>query len=366
MAATDTSARYVVQTGPRRYELRERPLPPIGPDDALLEVEACGVCGTDIEVFEGRSAARLPLVPGHEPVGRIVAIGAAARARWQVCEGDRVAVHSTLTCGRCRTCRAGLRGCTAPEFADGTIYGFRGPDVGPGLWGGFATHLYLAPESILVPMSGEVTVAAASLFNVLANGVDWALDLGGARYGTSVAILGPGPRGLASALAASAAGAGPIAVTGLAADRDRLDLALELGADHAVDVTGVPVADAVIEALGRPPDLVIDTTPGSLSSVTDAVRLAARKGTIVLAGLKGAGGLAPFPVDLACGKSLTVKGAVSRSLRSMEQAVELIEAGGRPYERFASHAYPLDGAEGALHALMGDDKPIHARIEPMK
>ncbi|TYB42313.1 zinc-dependent alcohol dehydrogenase [Actinomadura chibensis] len=357
-------ARYIVQTGPEAYELRERPLPGIGADDALLAVEACGICGTDIEVFEGRSAARLPLVPGHEPVGRVVAIGAAARARWRLAEGDRVAVHSTLTCGRCRTCRAGLRGCTAPEFADGTIYGFRSPDVGPGLWGGFATHLYLAPEAILVPVSGSVSVAAASLFNVLANGVDWALDLGGARYGTSVAILGPGPRGLASVIAASAAGAGPIAVTGLAADRERLDLALELGADHAIDVTDESAAEAVPRVLGEAPDIVIDTTPGSLASVTDAVRMAGRKGTVVLAGLKGADGLAPFPVDLACAKSLTVKGAVSRSLRSMEQAVALIESGRWPLERFASHAYPLERAEDALRALMSDEKPVHARIEP--
>ncbi|MFI0407993.1 zinc-binding dehydrogenase [Actinomadura sp. 3N508] len=358
------AARFIVQTGPEKYELRERALPEVGDDDALLAVEACGICGTDVEVFEGRSAARLPLVPGHEPVGRVVAIGEVARARWQLDEGDRVAVHSTLTCGRCRTCRAGLRGCTAPEFTDGTIYGFRGPDIGPGLWGGFATHLYLAPEAILVPVSGEVSVAAASLFNVLANGVDWALDLGGARYGTSVAILGPGPRGLASVIAASAAGAGPIAVTGLAADRERLDLALELGADHALDVTGASAADAVQEALGQAPDLVIDTTPGSLASVTDAVRMAGRKGTVVLAGLKGPGGLAPFPVDLACAKSLTVKGAVSRSLRSMEQAIALIESGRWPLERFASHAFSLENAEGALHALMSDDKPVHARIEP--
>ncbi|TDD28400.1 alcohol dehydrogenase [Actinomadura sp. KC06] len=358
------AARFIVQTGPEKYELRERALPEVGADDALLAVEACGICGTDVEVFEGRTAARLPLVPGHEPVGRVVAIGAAARARWRLGEGDRVAVHSTLTCGRCRTCRAGLRGCTAPEFADGTIYGFRGPDIGPGLWGGFSTHLYLAPEAILVPVSGSVSVAAASLFNVLANGVDWALDLGGARYGTSVAILGPGPRGLASVIAASAAGAGPIAVTGLAADRERLDLALELGADHALDVTDASAADAVPEALGQAPDIVIDTTPGSLASVTDAVRMAGRKGTVVLAGLKGADGLAPFPVDLACAKSLTVKGAVSRSLRSMEQAIALIESGRWPLERFASHAFSLENAEDALRALMSDGKPLHARIEP--
>ena len=357
-------ATFVVQTAPETYELRDAPLPSVGPDDALLAVEACGVCGTDVEVFEGLLGTKFPIVPGHEPLGRIIAIGDNARRKWAVSEGDRVAVHSTLTCGRCRTCRAGLRGCTAPEFADSTIYGFRSPEVAPGLWGGFSTHLYLAPEAILVPMSPDVSVAAASLFNVMSNGVDWVLDVGGARAGMAVAILGPGPRGLASVIAAKATGAGPIAVTGLPSDRDRLDLALEMGADHAVEVTGESVVDDVVSALGEAPNLVVDCTPMSLSSVTDAVVMAARKGTVVLAGMKGPKGLAPIPVDVLAGKQLTIKGAVSRSLTSMEHAIALIESGRWPFERFASDTFPLEKAADGVRSLIGDDKPIHVRIEP--
>ena len=187
------TADFVVQTAPRRYELRSAPLPDIGSDDALLALEGCGVCGTDLEVFEGVLDYAYPLVPGHEPFGRVMKIGRAAQAKWQISEGDRVAVHSTLTCGRCRTCRRGLRGCTAPEFADTTIYGFRSPDVAPALRGGFSTHLYLAPEAIVVPLPDRLSVAAASLFNVMSNGVDWVLQVGGMRAGMTVAILGPGP-----------------------------------------------------------------------------------------------------------------------------------------------------------------------------
>jgi threonine dehydrogenase-like Zn-dependent dehydrogenase len=366
-------ATFVVQTAPERYELREAPLPDVGPDDALLRVEACGVCGTDLEVFEGVSRVRFPIVPGHEPFGRIVRIGDAASRRWALSEGDRVAVHSTLTCGRCRTCRAGLRGCTAPEFADSTIYGFRSPDVAPTLWGGFSTHLYLAPEAIVVPIADSLSVAAASLFNVMSNGVDWVFEIAGARAGMSVAILGPGPRGLASVIAARATGAGPIAVTGLAGDRDRLTLAKELGADHTIEVAGgsdAPagatgdVAEQVVDALGRQPDIVIDCTPLSLSSVTDAVRMAARKGTIVLAGLKGPDAMAPIPVDTVANKQLTIRGAVSRSLRSMEFGIELLESGRWPFERFASHAFGLADADQGVRALTGEHRPIHVRIEP--
>ena len=358
------SATFVVQTAPRRYEMREAPLPEVAADDALLALEGCGVCGTDLEVFEGVLGDRYPIVPGHEPFGRIIRIGRAAEEKWQVSEGDRVAVHSTLTCGRCRTCRSGLRGCTAPEFADTTIYGFRSPDVPPALWGGFSTHLYLAPEAIVVPLPDQLSVAAASLFNVMSNGVDWVLEVGGMRAGMTVAVLGPGPRGIASVVAAKAAGAAEIAVTGLASDADRLILAAEAGADHAIDVTGTDPVDAVLSRLRRPPDLVVDCTPMSLSSVTDAVRMAARRGVIVLAGMKGPTGMAPIPVDVVSGKQLTLKGAVSRSLQSMEHAISLLAAGGAPYEKFASHAYPIDRAADAMQALSGDDKPVHVRIVP--
>jgi threonine dehydrogenase-like Zn-dependent dehydrogenase len=360
---TDTAS-FVVQTAPYTYELRSAPLPAIGPDDGLLELEGCGVCGTDLEVFEGVLGRGYPIVPGHEPFGRVLRIGRAAEARWQVSEGDRVAVHSTLTCGRCRTCRRGLRGCTAPEFADSTIYGFRSPELPPSLWGGFATHLYLAPEAIVVPLPESLTTGAASLFNVMSNGVDWVLQVGGLRAGMTVAILGPGPRGVASVIAARAAGAAEIAVTGLASDGERLALAEKCGADHAIDVTGISVVDAVVGRLSEPPDLVVDCTPMSLTSVTDAVNMAARKGVIVLAGMKGPSGLAPIPVDIVSGKQLTIKGAVSRSLESMEYAIRLLAANQAPYDQFASHAFPLERASEALHALGSEDKPVHVRIVP--
>jgi threonine dehydrogenase-like Zn-dependent dehydrogenase len=356
-------ATFVVQTAPETYELRQLPLPEVGPDDGLIELEACGICGTDVEVFTGHTNYPMPIVPGHEPVGRVVRLGSSARAKWNLEVGDRVAVHSTLTCGRCETCRAGLRGCTAPEFADSTIYGFRSPDVAPGLWGGFSTHLFLAPEAMFVPMSDSLSVGAASLFNVMSNGVDWVIELGGASLGKSVAILGPGPRGLASVIAAKAVGAGPIVVTGLASDAERLVMATSLGAEHTIDVTNVDPVEAVIAALGKAPDIVIDTTPMSLGSVTDAVNMAARKGTIVLAGLKGPGASALVPVDAVMSKQLTIKGAVSRSLASMKLAIDLIESAQWDFDAIASHGFPLADAEQAVRALTSSNPPLHARID---
>src|SRR5262250_2756667 len=99
--------RAIVQTGPRQLELRELPIPEIDDDSALLRVEACGICGSDVEQYTGTLPARWPLIPGHEPLGIIEKIGDRAAKRWSVNVGDRVAVEALIRCGYCRDCLSG-------------------------------------------------------------------------------------------------------------------------------------------------------------------------------------------------------------------------------------------------------------------
>jgi NADPH:quinone reductase-like Zn-dependent oxidoreductase len=91
----------MVLTAPRTLEPREFPLPEIDDDSALLRVEACGICGSDYEQFEGVLRTPLPVIPGHEPLGTIEAIGDRAARRWGVDVGDRVAVETMLSCRFC-------------------------------------------------------------------------------------------------------------------------------------------------------------------------------------------------------------------------------------------------------------------------
>jgi threonine dehydrogenase-like Zn-dependent dehydrogenase len=131
-----------------------------------------------------------------------------------------------------------------------------------------------------------------------------------------------------------------------------------------VDPDGDVAAQVLAATGGDAPDIVVDCTPGSVSSVTDAVNIVARKGTIVLAGQKGHGRMGPLPVDLFEGKQLTMKGAVSRSMESMEFAIKLIESGGWPFDRFASHSFGLADAAEGVRAITSEHKPMHVRIEP--
>ena len=103
------TVRAAVQTGPRQIEIREFPRPVIGPDDGgLLRIEACGICGSDVEQFRGHLGQQwLPMVPGHEPLGIIEEVSDQAAARWGVQPGDRVAVEILIPCRSCDLCLAG-------------------------------------------------------------------------------------------------------------------------------------------------------------------------------------------------------------------------------------------------------------------
>src|SRR2546426_711651 len=147
MARSET-VRAVVLMKPKTLEAREFPRPAIGADDALLRIEACGICGSDYEQSEGAQPQHedytpYPVIPGHEPLGVIEEVGRQAAARWGVSEGDRVAVRSGYGCGHCEACRRWEpRAC--PKR--GGTYGYTDVGKPPHLWGGYADKLTLARE----------------------------------------------------------------------------------------------------------------------------------------------------------------------------------------------------------------------------
>lgn len=347
----------VAQTGPRRLETVELPRPRIGADDALLRVEACGICGTDVEQYrgelDGTLPLRYPLVLGHEPVGVIEQIGPDAAARWGVREGDRVAVENFVPCGGCRFCLSGgyEHCCGWPQMM---AYGFVPLDVAPGAWGAYATHLYLHPKAVVHRISPAIAPETAVLFNPLGAGVRWGVHLPRTSIGHRVVVLGAGQRGIAAALAAKVAGASLVVVTGLTRDRHKLDLALALGADVAIDVEQADVVDEVRSLTGGAmADVVLDVSANSTRPVVDAVDLARPGGTIVLGGLKGVP-VPQFPSDKIVLRGITVIGARSVTAPAYRDAIELIESQRFPLDRLRTHQFGLDQAELAVRTLAGE------------
>lgn len=302
-------AEAMVLTRPRTLERRRIAIPDVGEETAILRVEACGLCGTDHEQFTGHLPAGFSFVPGHEIVGIVERIGDLASERWGVQAGQRVAVEVFRSCRECRECRRGeYRRCENNGLA--TMFGFVDVEIGSGLWGGYATHVELPRDTMLLPIPEEADPVLATLFNPLGAGIKWGATLPETKPGDVVAILGPGIRGICAAVAAKEAGAAFVAMTGIGPrDGQRLALAKSFGVDLPIDVS----RDAAVAALqhatgGRMADVVVDVTAKAPSAFADAVALAKPAGTVVVAGTRGGGGAPGFEPDLLVYKELHVVG----------------------------------------------------------
>ncbi len=360
-----------VQVADRRLELREFPLPQTGPDDALLRVDACGICGSDLEQFNGQLAdlgvLTYPVIPGHEPVGTIEEIGAEASRRWKVNVGDRVAVEPLIGCGFCEGCRAGLvTQCVGWDRF--MCYGYLGIEDGPGLWGGYAEYMYLHPQTVVHRISPSISPEVAVMFNPLGAGIRWAYKAAGTKLGDTIVILGAGQRGLCSVIAAKAAGASTVIVTDLSTAQWKLDMAREFGADFTIMSDKDDAIEVVRDVTkGRLADAVVDVTAVATKPVTDAIEMVKKGGTIVLGGIKGHLEVPHFVSDKLVMKSITLRGVFSVDTDSYRLALNLIESGKYGLERLHTHSFPIESAEEAIATLGGkypERRPIHIAIQP--
>lgn len=357
-----TMSRAAVQTGPEQMEIRELPIPEVGPDEGLLAMEACGICGSDVEFFRGHLArpGMFPFIPGHEPLGVIEQLGERAAKRWNVAVGDRVAVEIMRPCRQCDVCLMG-RYQSCPNGDGG--YGVTPLAREPGLWGGFADYLYLHPQAILHKMDRDIPPEIAVMFNPLGAGVRWAVEYGEVGLGDTVLILGPGQRGLMSVIASRVAGAGTIIVTGLSKDAEKLALAREFGADHTIDVESEDLLERVREITdGKLADVVLELTPIAAQPVRDAIEAVRHSGRIVLAGLKGGKDL-ELSTDRIINKALTIRGAFGVDAASYLQAIRIIESGRFPLHKMASGQFDVADTEQAIREV-GDRGAVHVCVVP--
>lgn len=356
-----------VMVANRKLEMQDFPIPEIGSDDALLQVECVGVCGSDWGFYQGegeRIGARFPFILGHENIGIIHKVGRQASQRWKLREGDRVAVEEPIPCGRCRYCLGGryLR-CD-----ENRRYGSHIPtSVPPRLWGGCSHYMYLHPNSMIYKVSAGVSASEASFYLPLANGIRWVQQIAGAGSGDTVVIQGPGQQGLGCVIGAKEAGVSCIIVSGLKKDSRRLEAARALGADFTVCVEEEDLISRVTEITdGRMADLVVDVSHHATEPVVMALQLVKKcSGRIILAGAKHRT-VPNFPADEILYREITITGVRGHDFRSIEPALRIIASRKYPLQLLGTHQFRLQETEEAVLTVGGEGRPeaIHVTVLP--
>jgi threonine dehydrogenase-like Zn-dependent dehydrogenase len=361
-----------VRTAPGTTELREFPMPDIPDDGALLRVEVAGICGTDVKMY-GKPPFDKPVIMGHENVGVIERAGRTFTERKGFADGDRVFVEHYVGCFKCDWCIAGeYRHCMNTDWRlnpDARRYGYTTSDNPQHLWGGFAQYMYLPWNSVIHKVPDSVSFELAGIVTPMSNGIEWALIDGGVGYDSTVLIQGPGQQGLSQAVACKQAGASLIIVTGTTRDKARLELALELGADHVIDVQTEDPRERIAEITGGVGvDVVLDCTAGAGTApvLLGVDALKRRGGTLLIQGEMAA--FPDFPVKKVTEKAITIKSARGHSYRACELALHQLASDRFPLEKLTSHRYGLADVDTAIRAVGGevDEGVLHVSLFPQR
>lgn len=311
-------------TAPNQLELIEVADPTPGNSEVVVEVAAVGICGTDLHIFEGEFAPKLPIVPGHEMSGEVVAIGSAVTG---VKVGDRVAVDPSLHCGECFYCRRARGNLCENWNALGVTF--------PGA----AAQYLLSPQKNIHKLPRSVDLKSAALIEPLSCAVR-GFDQLPRNPGSHYLIYGSGTMGLMMAELARVNGAASVSIVDL--NLEKLKTATILGFTNTAQS-----ADQFDQPRGF--DVVIDCT-GVTAAIKDGLKHVMPGGTFLQFGVANEGAKVEIEPFWIYNKEITIVGSMA-VLHSFDRAVELFSSGVLNSEVMISDRYPLDKYEDALLAF---------------
>lgn len=356
--------------------LREFPLPPrLEPGAALVRTGMAGICGTDVHLWKGQLPISLPVILGHETVGRIEGLGEGLERDWTgqaLNIGDRVTWTSTTSCGECYYCAEKRQPTRCPQRRAYGI-GYR-CDEPPHLLGGYAEFHYLKPRANIfkIPegLPTESVVGAGCALITAIHGVERICVESGSGvpsgqekrtmpvlpslWRDNVVVQGAGPVGIAALAVAKNAGARNVIVIG--GPEHRLEMAGRFGADHTIDIgemreprarveavrklTGGCGADAVLECVGIP------------AAVDEGMEMCRDGGKYLVLGHYCDAGPVSFNPHIITRKQLQVFGSWSSEPRHLHTALEFLLRCQTtfPFASMITHRFPLERAFDALMA----------------
>lgn len=327
----------VYLTGLRQMELRQVPAPGgPGAHDALLRIEALGVCGSDIHYYTqgkiGPQVVQFPQILGHEFGATVMEVGAAVQS---VRPGQRVAVDPLVACGECDQCRSGRRHtCRHQSFV-----GSAGQ-----LPGALAEYMVL-PAECCYPIPDTVSDDQAALVEPFSVGV-YAAQMAELKPGARVGILGSGPIGLSTLLAVWAQTPATVYVTDLL--EDRLAVARACGADW----TGNPHREDVVAAIHKLEPLGLDAVfecAGEQEAIDQGVELLKPGGALLLVGIPEVDRVS-FDINLLRRHELRILN-VRRQNECVKRAIELIADGSVNIQPLVTHHFKLEETPRAFECV---------------
>jgi 2-desacetyl-2-hydroxyethyl bacteriochlorophyllide A dehydrogenase len=319
--------RAVVVERPGDAALRDVPIPEPGWGDVLVRIGAAGICGSDVEVLDGRRPAgyvRYPIIPGHEWAGTVAAVGSGVVA---IEPGTPVVAEGFRACGACARCSEGRTNLCEVEYAE---TGFTHA-------GAFAEFVCV-PAHLVHTLPDGSDLAAAAVLEPAACVAQGLLEVE-LRPGMTAAVVGAGTLGLLAVALLARVSPSRLALVGTR--ESRLELGRSLGATETWNVRRgelpQPGFDLVFEAAG------------TVDGARDAIALARRGGTVVLEGISGRPGA--LDADAVALGHLRVQGVFGASRRAWQWVIELFAAGLLDTKPLVTHTFPLEEHAAAFTTL---------------
>jgi len=349
--------------------IRTVPRPPVPEQAALIQIGACGVCGTDLHILKGHWPKPLPwpFTLGHELAGVIVEIGSALKTDFMgqaLAVGSKVMLPPLMPCGHCHYCvhyPETANKCLTPVYY-GRYLGFEKP---PHLWGGWAEMVYVdlaeLPGTKIYRLPDDMPLRIGTLSEPLTScirALRRAVRVGGFNNGDTVVIQGSGPIGVLAVAAAREMGAGRVVVIG-APEQPRLALCRRFGADETVCLDDYPSSEARIEAVrnmvgGFGADLVMDCT-GHPTAGPEGIEMLRDGGTYVEMGQFTDAGSIDTNWHRICTKDINLLGSWAFTANDIPLGIAMLDRARDRYPWYEMQTlFPFseDGISDAIESAM--------------
>jgi threonine dehydrogenase-like Zn-dependent dehydrogenase len=350
----------IVCHGPEDYRLEEYDTPQPGPEEVIVKVQSVGICASDLKCYLGaplfwgdehrEGYCQAPVIPGHEFVGEVVALGEGAGEKYGLALGDRAISEQIVSCHKCRYCKRGQYWMCMPH----DIYGFRQKT-----FGAMADYIKFPANALNYKVPNTIPVHQAVYIEPLACAIH-PVQRADIELDHTVVIAGAGPLGLG--MVAAARLKNPRLLIALDLNDERLEVARACGADIVLNPSSVDVIDEVRNLTdGYGCDAYIEAT-GHPSAVEQGLHMICKLGTFVEFSVMRE----PVTTDwtiIGDTKELNIHGA-HLSPGCYPIAISMLEKGLLPMDSIVTHRLPLDSFQEGMDLVASGDRSIKVTLEP--